>query len=109
VPDAALVRHAIERALKARRHYSGRGIRDIAFHMTDWLHELSKLCAFFEVPDRLKPREVEELLLAFLIHAPNHVAAASKLMTGVPVRDVFDVGAVDTERGRPSGRRRARG
>jgi hypothetical protein len=73
--------------------------------MTDWLDELSKLYAFFQAPDRLKPQEVEDLLLAFLIHAPNHVAAASKLMTGTPITDVFDVGAVEAGRGKRSGRR----
>ncbi len=31
--------------------------------------------------------------MAFLIHAPNHIAAAAKL-GGFPVSDVFEVGAV---------------
>ena len=32
--------------------------------------------------------------MKFLVHAPNHIAAAAKLLTGFPVADVFCVGAV---------------
>ena len=31
--------------------------------------------------------------MGFLIHVPSHVAAASKLVTGIPVTDIFKVGA----------------
>jgi hypothetical protein len=41
--------------------------------------------------------EVDELLRCFLLHVPNHVAAAGKLFTGVPVTDVFGVGAVSED------------
>lgn len=32
--------------------------------------------------------------MQFLIHVPNHLAAASKLMLDIPVTDVLGVGAV---------------
>jgi hypothetical protein len=102
--DAAGARGAIERALKARRHYPAREAGDIAFHMTDWLEELSRFHAFCRAPGRRRPREVEELLLAFLIHVPSHLAAAARLMTGTPVGDVFEVGAVDCGHGPGAGR-----
>jgi hypothetical protein len=35
-------------------------------------------------------------LLQFLIHVPNHLAAAS-LYAGIPVRDIFEVGATNEE------------
>ena len=37
--------------------------------------------------------EVSQLLISFLVHVPNHVAAASKLYTDIPVTDIFGVGA----------------
>ena len=103
--DAAGIRSGIERALKRRRRWSTGQAKDIAFHMTDWLDELSRLYAFCEAPGRLKPQEIEELLLAFLIHVPNHVAAAGKLMADLPVTDVFEVGAVDCGHKRRRGSR----
>lgn len=70
---------------------------DVAFHMTDWLDDLGRFAQFCTEPDKWKDQEVEEMLLSFLIHVPNHVAAASKLLTGFPVTDVFGVGAVEDE------------
>lgn len=37
------------------------------------------------------------MLLAFLIYVTNHMAAASKLLTGIPVTDVFAIGAIDNQ------------
>ena len=34
--------------------------------------------------------------MEFLVHVPAHVAAAGKLITGLPVEDVFNVGAIST-------------
>jgi len=48
---------------------------------------------FFAAPDQLSDPEVQQLLVQFLVHVPNHLAAASKLATGIPVSDVFGVGA----------------
>ena len=41
--------------------------------------------------------EVGQLLTDFLVHVPNHVAAASKLYTGVPVTDIFHVRATSED------------
>ena len=68
--------------------------RDIAFHMTDWLDDLSEWHRFCEAPGKLDADETVKLLVGFLVHAPNHLAAASKLLTGIPVMDIFGVGAV---------------
>ncbi len=70
---------------------------DVAFHMTDWLQELARYSEFCANPNNLTDREVNELLLAFLTHAPNHIAAASKLYIEIPVTDVFGVGAISEE------------
>lgn len=62
--------------------------------MTDWLDELNAYAAFCRDPKSLTDEQLHELLLAFLIHVPNHVAAAGKLLADMPVRDIFGVGAV---------------
>lgn len=67
---------------------------DVAFHMTDWLDDLSKFITFLEAPDRQSAAQVNELLLAFLVHVPNHLAAAAKLYADSPVTDVFGVGSL---------------
>ena len=68
-------------------------ISDAAFHMTDWLNDLKDWNSFCEKPESLTNEEVQDLLMGFLTHVPNHVAAAGKLVTGIPVTDIFDVGA----------------
>jgi hypothetical protein len=67
---------------------------EIAFHLTDWLDDLSELCAFMHNPRRVGNEEARKLLMGFLIHVPNHLAAASKLWLDIPVTDVFEVGAL---------------
>jgi hypothetical protein len=42
-------------------------------------------------PERFTAEEVRAGVQAFLIHAPNHVAAAAHL-SGWPLRDVFGIG-----------------
>jgi len=66
---------------------------DVAFHMTDWLDDLSTLQAFYASPETYTSSQIVDLLTRFLLHVPNHVAAAGKLLTGEPVADIFDVGA----------------
>ena len=70
---------------------------DVAFHMTDWLDDLECFARFCDEPDKWSDEEVEKMLLAFLIHVPNHVAAASKLLTGIPVTDIFSVESVENK------------
>jgi len=70
---------------------------DVAFHMTDWLEDLDAFSRFCADPSSLSDAEVSELLTDFLVHVPNHVAAAGKLYTGVPVTDIFQVGATSED------------
>jgi hypothetical protein len=69
--------------------------KEVAFHMTDWLGDLKNLIQFFESPESLTSEELNMLLVMFLIHAPNHLAAAAKLYADAPVADIFSVGAID--------------
>lgn len=70
---------------------------DVAFHMTDWLTDFEAYHRFCSDPSGLSDAEVSLLLTQFLVHVPNHLAAASKLYTNVPVTDVFGVGATSEE------------
>lgn len=67
--------------------------RDVAFHLTDWNSDAAFLVALLLFPERFAKEEVYAGIQNFLVHAPNHVAAAAKL-AGWPIKDVFKVGAV---------------
>lgn len=67
---------------------------DIAFHLTDWGSDAAFIVAVQLYPERFTKEEIEQGVLDFLIHAPNHVAAAAKLADW-PITDVFKVGAID--------------
>lgn len=66
---------------------------DIGFHLSDWVADAAFLVALHLFPERFSDAEVEEGIESFLLHAPNHVAAAAAL-TGNPIEDVFEVGAL---------------
>tara|TARA_R110002072_G_scaffold1099_3_gene9158 strand:+ start:208 stop:486 length:279 start_codon:yes stop_codon:yes gene_type:complete len=68
---------------------------DVGFHMYDWYQDLKRLWEFTSDPNSYTDEELEQLLTQFLIHAPNHIAAAAKLYTGNGVGDIFGVGACD--------------
>ena len=71
--------------------------REIAFHMTDWDHNLEQLVRFYEQPESLSNDEVQSLVIEFLAHVPNHVAAAMKLSGIGPITDVFEVGVFEED------------
>jgi hypothetical protein len=68
--------------------------QQVAFHVTDWLRDLSEFHDFCSGPECWSDEKLNSLLLAFLCHVPNHLAAAAKLYADLPVTDVFDVGAI---------------
>lgn len=66
---------------------------EAAFHMTDWLADLADLHDLFSRED-WEPGYAKEVLMAFLSHAPHHLAAAARIVMDCPVVDVFELGAV---------------
>lgn len=92
--DTVKIRAQIELAASAEMELPPEIARDVAFHMTDWLQDLHRFVQFCEDPANFSTKDVGDTLLAFLLHAPNHMAAAAKLYAGVAVSDVFEVGAV---------------
>ncbi len=64
---------------------------EIAFHLTDWSADAAFLVALALYPDQFTADEVEEGVRGFLIHAPNHIAAAATL-AGHPLQAIFKIG-----------------
>ena len=93
--DREAIRISIVRALEVKGEGDAYTRNDIAFHLTDWIDDLEAWVRFCEKPHETPPTEVAEMLMHFLIHVPNHVAAAMKLHLGWGVSDVFGVGSVD--------------
>ncbi len=92
--DTATIRKRITEALREEGYGNA---DDIAFHMIDWYKDLDRLVKLFEDPNAVGSEEIERLLMDFLVHVPNHLAAASKLMLGFGVSDVFKVGAISDD------------
>lgn len=67
---------------------------DIAFHMTDWEEDLFAFVHLYESAERLSNDEIRKVIIKFLAHVPNHVAAAKKLAGVGPIEDIFEVGVL---------------
>ena len=64
---------------------------DIVFHMTDWLDDLAHLTEVFQNIEKYNSDQIEKAVMAFLIHVPAHVNAATKLYLGFGVENVFEL------------------
>jgi hypothetical protein len=71
--------------------------QDLAFHITDWKEELHDLLRLYEEVDTLRESQIRKIVIRFLAHVPNHVAAAKKLAGLGPIEDVFKVGVFDED------------
>jgi hypothetical protein len=92
--DSESIRARIADVARRDMELSDAIANDVAFHMTDWLDDLNAYTRFCADPNSLSDEEVSKLLMGFLVHVPNHLAAAAKLYTGMPVTDIFGVKAV---------------
>lgn len=95
--DPQLIRARIREVARREDELTETVAGDVAFHMTDWLDDLGAFSRFCADPHSMSDAEVSRLLTGFLVHVPNHLAAASKLYTGVPVTDIFKVGATSED------------
>lgn len=66
--------------------------RDIAFHMTDWDNDLDDLVKLYEQHETLSDDQITTIIIEFLAHVPEHVAAAMKLSGVGPILNIFEVG-----------------
>ena len=88
--------HVKERIVEA---FAARGlelftIQDIAFHMTDWKENLEEMIELYNNIDQIREEQIRKIIIGFLAHVPNHVAAAKKLIGLGPIEDVFGVGVL---------------
>src|SRR5689334_17415764 len=67
--------------------------REVGFHLADWGADAGFLVALHLFPERFTRDEIEAGLTDFLIHVPNHVAAAAHL-AGWPIEDIFEIGVL---------------
>lgn len=88
------VRERIQEAIQHTSELTPSESAEVAFHMTDWLADLDRLVQFYSAPEQFSDQEIHKLLVNFLLHVPNHVAAAAVLLADFPVSDIFQVGAV---------------
>lgn len=87
----ALARHG-EGAVSQHAH-------DVAFHLTDWLEEAAFILALRLFSDCFTPEEIADGIERFLLHVPNHVAAAA-VLAGHPPEAIFGVSEVSASRER---------
>ena len=66
--------------------------KDIGFHMTDWDSDVDELIALYEDPAAFSNDQIVDIVIRFLAHVPNHVAAAKNLVGLGPMEDIFEVG-----------------
>lgn len=92
--DQAKIRARLESVATETAGLSADDARDVAFHLTDWLEDMAAFSAFLQNPSSLTAEEIDSMLSRFLIHVPNHLAAAAKIYADFPVTDVFGVGAI---------------
>jgi hypothetical protein len=88
------VRIKIAEAFAEFENLSPEVVADIAFHMTDWKEDLLDMVHLYEHVGELSNEQVQRLVIGFLVHVPNHVAAARKLAGVGPIEDIFQVGVL---------------
>jgi hypothetical protein len=48
--------------------------------MTDWDADLEEIVTLHAQPEVFSDEEIRKVIIGFLVHVPNHVAAAKKLI-----------------------------
>ena len=85
----------VSKALISESDFAVERAQDIGFHLSDWHADAAFIVAVHLFPERFTPAEIEDGIIAFLSHAPNHVAAAATLF-GFPVEDIFGVSSPES-------------
>ena len=73
--------------------------KDVAFHMSDWQIDLDEWASVWKDPDKFDDEQLTEIIYGFLVHVPNHINAAKKLLELGPIEDVFGVGIFEDKEG----------
>jgi hypothetical protein len=62
---------------------------DTAFHLSDWNEDAAFIVALHLFPERFTKEEIDDGVLQFALHAPEHVAEAARLL-GHPIQKIFE-------------------
>ncbi len=93
--DHKEINKQINAALKIETELSEDICWEIAFHMTDWLDDIEKLLEFFLAPNHFDSKTITSRLIGFLVHAPEHVGEAAKLLIGFGIEGIFQDNSSD--------------
>jgi len=85
IPRAQAITDAIARRFSCPRDRA----YEIGFHLVDWTVDGMLLMAVSLRPEDFSEKEIGEVVEKFVRHAPEHIAAASKLCEG-PTKGIFD-------------------
>lgn len=70
---------------------------EIAFHLSDWTENLEEISDIYNHGESMATDDIKRIVITFLAHVPNHVAAAKKLIGLGPIKDVFGVGVAEED------------
>ena len=94
--DFAKMLERVTRALVAIGINEGTA-KDVAFHMSDWKTDLDEWAAVWKDPEAFDDEQLTDVIYKFLVHVPNHVNAAKRLLELGPVEDIFGVGIFEDD------------
>jgi hypothetical protein len=94
-PDNTALATKIAETLESGDFLSPSDAAQAAFHLTDWIDDLRRVIELYGSSE-WNNEQAQKLLVAFVTHAPAHLAAAHRLILDSPVRDVFGIGAVES-------------
>jgi hypothetical protein len=68
--DVGAIRRKLEDTCLAEADLSHEVAADVSFHMTDWLEDLRRYVELCDSPHTYSTEQTNDILLAFLQHAP---------------------------------------
>jgi len=80
----------ISNALQKKMGLHPKQANETAFHLTDWLEELESFYLTVNECKTLTEQQISDNISNFLIHAPEHIVRASKIVTGLEIENIFD-------------------
>ena len=63
--------------------------KEIAFHLADWNSDSAFITALHLFPEKFTKEEIQNGIMQFAVHAPNHIARAAELLN-CPIDDIFN-------------------
>ena len=77
-PKTELATQVITRIFRNSGAYSEQQVKEIVFHLTDWIDDLAPFADFLENPDKCGDDEAMQIIIGFLAHAPDHLNIAAE-------------------------------